>query len=280
MRRELWQIPAARARGASFETVSTAYMEEAPARRSTCSTAAASSKSARQKSSGCREGDKAGPAARGHAAAPLQSRLLAEHGILDAVPSGRCRALHPARQSAGTRHSQRWILQQRRLPRGSRIGFMTLLNEDAAKSSILPGDGETRCFLQPILLRRPSWRSRCRTLVRKFGDFTAVRTRHLPCTAARSSACSGRTARARRRRSVCSRLVARADDAVLPAVGQSAARTRRGLLNGYVAQKFSLYSSLSVYENLRFFGGAYGLTGAHLFPAHRGTRRIPPERSG
>ena len=34
---------------------------------------------------------------------------------------------------------------------------------------------------------------------------------------------------------------------------------------GYVAQKFSLYSSLSVYENLRFFGGAYGLYGAHLY---------------
>ena len=34
---------------------------------------------------------------------------------------------------------------------------------------------------------------------------------------------------------------------------------------GYVAQKFSLYSSLTVYENLRFFGGAYGLYGAHLY---------------
>ncbi len=42
----------------------------------------------------------------------------------------------------------------------------------------------------------------------------------------------------------------------------AAAEARKKI--GYVAQKFSLYGDLTCRENLRFFGGAYGLRGKHL----------------
>ena len=42
------------------------------------------------------------------------------------------------------------------------------------------------------------------------------------------------------------------------------ARTRARANIGYVAQKFSLYSNMTVLENLEFYGGVYGLTPKRL----------------
>lgn len=49
-------------------------------------------------------------------------------------------------------------------------------------------------------------------------------------------------------------------------LGQDIRHSRRDLLQniGYMSQKFSLYSDLTVEENLRFFGRSYGLRGAEL----------------
>ncbi|PKM48802.1 MAG: hypothetical protein CVV01_01715, partial [Firmicutes bacterium HGW-Firmicutes-6] len=40
---------------------------------------------------------------------------------------------------------------------------------------------------------------------------------------------------------------------------------------GYMSQRFSLYEDISVIENIRFFGGLYGLSGASLRTAEERT---------
>jgi ABC-2 type transport system ATP-binding protein len=65
-------------------------------------------------------------------------------------------------------------------------------------------------------------------------------------------------------RMLCGLLAATSGEATVAGVDviHHPAAVRRAI--GYVSQRFSLYLDLSVYENLAFFGGAYGLFGAEL----------------
>ncbi len=65
-------------------------------------------------------------------------------------------------------------------------------------------------------------------------------------------------------RMLCGLLAASGGELSVAGVNLRAARTRARANIGYVAQKFSLYATLTVDENLEFFGSAYGIYGEKL----------------
>lgn len=98
-------------------------------------------------------------------------------------------------------------------------------------------------------------------LVRRFGDFMAVD--HTTFQVHRGEIFgllgpngAGKTTTFKM---LCGLLPASSGFLSVAGVNVRTARTQSRVHLGYVAQKFSLYSTLTVLENLRFFGGAYGL---------------------
>ncbi|MGN0949695.1 MAG: ATP-binding cassette domain-containing protein [Mitsuokella sp.] len=201
----------------------------------------------------------------------LQSRLLAEKDVIDAVPSGGVVRFitrgNPDELAPLKRRSLRAEAIEPRLE----DGFMTLLKEDENKA----GQPVSQAAASAENMGAFSGRSpmdapveiEVQDLVRKFGDFTAVS--HTSFSVHRGEVFgllgpngAGKTTTFRM---LCGLLPATSGKLSVAGVNLRTARIEARAKVGYVAQKFSLYSSLSVYENLRFFGGAYGLFGAHLY---------------
>jgi ABC-2 type transport system ATP-binding protein len=105
-----------------------------------------------------------------------------------------------------------------------------------------------------------------RDLVRKFGDFTAVAS--ISFSVARGEIFgllgpngAGKTTTFRM---LCGLLPASSGFLQVAGVNLRHARAEARRKIGYVSQKFSLYGNLTVRENLKFFGTAYGLHGERL----------------
>lgn len=105
-----------------------------------------------------------------------------------------------------------------------------------------------------------------KNLVRKFGDFTAVSNTSFQVYKGEIFGLLGPNGAGKTTtfRMLCGLLPATSGFLSVAGVNLRKSRTYARANIGYVAQKFSLYSTLTVEENLIFFGGVYGLKGEKL----------------
>jgi ABC-2 type transport system ATP-binding protein len=199
----------------------------------------------------------------GQTARALQSRLLDDPNIVDAVPEGgRVRFV---RTDTGPDDD----LANDRVLSGASVtsvrprfedGFMILLRQAVTER---PVAGSMK-LERPVEAREGEAVVQVHDLVRRFGNFTAVD--HVSFEVRRGEIFgllgpngAGKTTTFRM---LCGLLPATSGTLRVAGVDLRYARASARQNIGYVAQKFSLYGQLSVTENLEFFASAYGLRGA------------------
>ena len=208
--------------------------------------------------------------ASGVPARDLQARLIdAPEIIVDAVPSGgEVRFIRQPDAGEGRLADLLPGCEVRQRVEELEDAFMLLLHQhegaeqqDGAASppaSVIPravGAGQAE---EPVIV--------VRDLVRRFGDFTAVANTSFDVRRGEIFGLLGPNGAGKTTtfRMLCGLLPATSGELRVAGVNLRTARAAARARIGYVAQKFSLYSNLSVLENLEFFGGAYGLRGKPL----------------
>ena len=103
-------------------------------------------------------------------------------------------------------------------------------------------------------------------LVRTFGDFTAVASTSFDVQRGEIFGLLGPNGAGKTTtfRMLCGLLPASSGMLQVAGMNLRTARAEARAKIGYVSQKFALYGNLSVLDNLKFFGGAYGLSGKKL----------------
>jgi ABC-2 type transport system ATP-binding protein len=204
----------------------------------------------------------------GQSARGVQSRLLDEADVIDAVPDGgRVRFVRGGSDeviSAGTESGEAvgaGVLSGARIsavaPRFE-DGFMSLLRRvaDQEHASAISLDRPLATGAAEVVVH-------VHNLARKFGAFTAVD--HISFDVHRGAIFgllgpngAGKTTTFRM---LCGLLPATDGELRVAGADVRHARASARAHLGYVAQKFSLYGALTVVENLDFFASAYGLRG-------------------
>ena len=217
----------------------------------------------------------------GMAARMLQARLLdAASLVVDAVPrGGQVRFIR--RPDVDEEALQPLLENVVVHPRPAELedAFMLMLRQHAeaaggqSSSEGLPAAGADRTLqgrrndeptapvedhAEPVIV--------VRDLVRRFGDFTAVASTSFEVRRGEIFGVLGPNGAGKTTtfRMLCGLLPATSGSLQVAGANLRVAPARARARIGYVAQKFSLYATLTVRENLAFYGAAYGLHGRQL----------------
>lgn len=200
----------------------------------------------------------------GSPARELQAQLMdAQTLIVDAVP--RAGAVSFITQNGAPESELKTLLGQTiPQPRPAQLedAFMMMLHQQRGENTEVTPDP----LLSPPPANLGGVAITVSNLVRKFGEFTAVASTSFEVFRGEIFGLLGPNGAGKTTtfRMLCGLLPATSGKLEVAGINLRTARAMARGRIGYVSQKFSLYGSLTVQENLSFFGGAYGLRGRLL----------------
>ncbi|WP_151822523.1 ATP-binding cassette domain-containing protein [Acinetobacter oleivorans] len=196
----------------------------------------------------------------------LQGHLLDNHiEIIDAVPKGE-QVNFISRQKELAANTLPEGLKADTRPSELEDAFMLLLQQTQKQPKHISISEQAFQLEQNDNLKSEQPIIVVKDLVRTFGDFTAVANTSFDVQRGEIFGLLGPNGAGKTTtfRMLCGLLPASSGYLEVAGKNLRTARAEARAKVGYVSQKFALYSNLTVLENLKFFGGAYGLSGKKL----------------
>ncbi|WP_144730487.1 ATP-binding cassette domain-containing protein [Acinetobacter oleivorans] len=196
----------------------------------------------------------------------LQAQLLDNDvEIIDAVPKGE-QVNFISRQKELLADTLPEGLKANTRPPELEDAFMMLLQQTQKQLKHIPISEQAFQLEQNNNLKSEQPIIVVKDLVRTFGDFTAVANTSFTVQRGEIFGLLGPNGAGKTTtfRMLCGLLPASSGYLEVAGKNLRTARAEARAKVGYVSQKFALYSHLTVLENLKFFGGAYGLSGKKL----------------
>jgi len=196
----------------------------------------------------------------------IQAQLLDNHlEIIDAVPKGEQVRFISRQKELSAKTLPQGLIASAREPE-LEDAFMMFLQQVQKQQKHISTSEQIFNSLKKHELESEQPVIVVKDLVRTFGDFTAVANTTFDVQRGEIFGLLGPNGAGKTTtfRMLCGLLPASSGYLEVAGKNLRTARAKARANVGYVSQKFALYSNLTVLENLKFFGGAYGLSGEKL----------------